>query len=239
VNRRLLKSLSAVLICLLLVIPAEGQTKASPPAPTVSATDQLGDQELENKPLRGIDPDSKSAQARNTASGNAASGANDLSRIAVALAIVIGVILVLRSVVRHMTAMPGIGRTGKMVSVLSRSVVSPRQQVLVLQVGKRLLVVGDSAGRMNPLCEITDPDEIAMIVGQNRQSRDAMAEKNPRSFLSLFRRANEPFTETDALARTDSYNEKSLDPDEAVSSEEMNGLMDKVRMLQEQFRAKV
>jgi flagellar protein FliO/FliZ len=225
-----------MLLCLLLGIPAVGETKATTPLPAPPVVNKA-DQAVEDSPLRISPSDLKTGQVRTSAAGAAATGAGDLSRIAVALVIVIGVILVLRSAVRHLTSMPGAGRNGKMVTVLSRSLISPRQQVLVLQVGKRLLVVGDSAGRMNPLCEISDPDEIAMMVGQNRQARDANAERNPKSFLNLFRRANEPFEETDALA-SEGDAQKPLDPEEAVSSDEMNGLMDKVRMLQEQFRAK-
>lgn len=227
-----------MLLCLLLALPAVAETKAAAPLPAVPAIANKADQAVEDIPLRISAGDLKTGEVRTSASGVAANGAGDLTRIAIALVIVIGVILVLRSAVRHLTSMPGAGRSGKMVTVLSRSLVSPRQQVLVLQVGKRLLVVGDSGGRMNPLCEISDPDEIAMMVGQNRQARDALAERNPMSFLNLFRRANQPFEETDALAKSDGDAEKPLDPDEAVSSEEMNGLMDKVRMLQEQFRAK-
>jgi flagellar biogenesis protein FliO len=225
--------LQTAMLCLLLAVPAVGQTtrQASP------ASASTADQAMENQSLRISDADSKTESIRATPTGPVSSGAGDLSRIAIALVIVIGVILLLRSGIKHMTAMPGSGRSGKLVTVLSRSVVSPRQQVLVLQVGKRLIVVGDSGGRMTALCEISDPDEIAMMVGQTRQSQD-LGERNPKSFLNLFRRANEPFTETDALAIRDSEPAKAIDPDEAVSSAEMHGLMEKVRILQEQFRAK-
>jgi flagellar biogenesis protein FliO len=222
------------LLCLLAMVPAAGPAALPAASPTVSKADEA----LEAQPLRVSASDTKAGDARTSATNSVSSGASDLSRIFIALLIVIGVILVLRQVVRHMTAMPGSGRAGKMVTVLSRSMISPRQQVLVLQVGNRLLVVGDSAGRMNPLCEITDPDEIAMLLGQTRQARDTNAERNPMSFLNLFRRANEPFSENDALAVSGEDPEKGIDPDEAVSSEEMSGLIDKVRMLQEQFRAK-
>jgi flagellar biogenesis protein FliO len=229
-----LQCATASVLLVLSALPAIGQTAKPAPTPTVSKADQA----MEDQPLRISDADSNSNVGRTAAAKAVSTGASELSRIAVALVIVIGVILLLRSAVRHMTAMPGTGRGGKLVTVLSRSVVSPRQQVLVLQVGKRLIVVGDSGGRMNALCEITDPDEIAMMVGQNHQARDSIADRNPKSFLNMFRRANEPFTETEALAMTTDDSTKLIDPNEGVSSEEMNGLMDKVRMLQEQFRAK-
>jgi flagellar biogenesis protein FliO len=229
-----LQCASAMLLLSLSVLPTMGQTAKPASTPMVSKADQT----VEDQPLRLSEADANSTSGRTTAAKAATESASELSRIAIALIVVIGVILLLRSAVRQMTAMPGTGRSGKLVTVLSRSVVSPRQQVLVLQVGKRLIVVGDSAGRMHALCEITDPDEIAMMVGQNHQVRDSIAERNPKSFLNVFRRANDPFTETDALAMASDDSSKPVDPDDGVSTEEMNGLMDKVRMLQEQFRAK-
>jgi len=189
----------------------------------------------ENQPLRVSEADSKAVAARTSAT--TASGASDLSRIAIALVIVIGVILLLRSGVRQMTSMPGSGRSGKLVTVLSRSFVSPRQQVLVLQVGKRLIVVGDSAGRMNALCEITDPDEVAMMVGQSLSARSAVAERAAGSFRSLFGRANEPFEEVEAMQPQQPEMVPASEPEEAVSGDEVRGLLDKVRMLQQQFKA--
>ncbi len=219
-----------ILCCLMTAFPAAGQS-TRPSAQSVMARAEAADEAL---PLRVSDADAKAAATH--ASVTSASGAGDLSRIAVALAIVIGVILLLRSVVRQMTAIPGTGRSGKLVTVLSRSAVSPRQQVLVLQVGKRLLVVGDSAGKMSSLCEITDPDEIAMLVGQSVAARSAMAERAAGSFRSLFGRANEPFEEVAAM-QSEPEAPRSIDPNEGVSGEEVRGLLDKVRLLQQQFKA--
>jgi flagellar biogenesis protein FliO len=225
--------LTAVLLSLALPLSASGQATQ----PLASPSDQV----TEAQPLRISAGESRAITARVVVPGSSTSNYSDLSRIAVALLVVIGIILLLRSVFRQMTAIGGVGpagRGGKMVTVLSRSAISPRQQVLVLQVGKRLIVVGDSGGRMNPLCEISDPDEVALLVGQNRAARDAGADRNPGSFRSLFRRANEPFSETEALALMPENFSKPINPDDGVSSQEMNGLMDKVRMLQEQFRLK-
>jgi flagellar biogenesis protein FliO len=228
-----LRWLSALLLCLLATLPAVGQSTTKP-----AATQALSpaDQALENQVLR-VPDDGKSGSNHTSAAAAAASSASELSRIAIALVAVIGVIFLLRAGVRQMTAMPGTARAGKLVTVLSRSMISPRQHVLVLQVGKRLLVVGDSGGRMNSLCEISDPDEIALMVGQTNKPLEG-AERTAGSFLSIFKRANVPFGEAEALQAAEEEPAKPIDPDEAVSSEEMNGLMDKVRMLQEQFRVK-
>ncbi len=81
------------------------------------------------------------------------------------------------------------------IKMLSRSILSPKQQLMLLQVGKRLIVVGDSGGNMNALCEISDPDEVAALVGEIKQDRP---ESVAKSFRSLFGRAKEPFDEPTA-----------------------------------------
>jgi flagellar biogenesis protein FliO len=242
-----LHSAIAMLICLLPLLSA---ATVDPGAASIKAdqakSDQAkSDQAVENQSLRISDRDVKSATARPTAAGAAAAGTSDLTHVFVALLVVICVILVIRSAAGRLSSMPGGGRAGKLVTVLSRSMISPRQHVLVLQVGNRLLVVGDSAGRMSSLCEISDPDEIAMMVGQTRQARESNADRSAGSFFNLFRRANQPFNEpitapfneTDALAQTPVEPEKQIDPPEAVSSDEVHGLLDKVRQLQKQFQS--
>ena len=216
-----------ILIGLLLVLPA---ARAAGQSTQPSAN---SDQASESQSLRITDSDVRAATVRSSAASATAAGASDLSHIAIALVVVVGLILLLRGLFRHMTAMPGTGRGSKLVTVLSRSVVSPKQQVLVLQVGKRLLVVGDSGGRMSALCEISDPDEIAAMVGQTRTS--SASARATGTFGGLFRRANEPFVETDAVDLTQEEPTSDIDPNDGVSAEEVGGLLDKVRMLQQQF----
>ena len=228
--------------------------------PSAEAVQSKADQTLENESLRASGSETKPAALRATGSaGAAATGTADLVRVVVALAVVIGVILVLRAVVARFTAMPGVGRPGrggKMVTVLSRSMISPRQQILVLQVGRRLLVVGDSGGAMSQLCELSDPDEIASIVGHHRQPTDALHERKGLSFSNFFRRANNPFSEDQAGDETQDGPTRGAGLDEnaglqsgdeltslrstqtPVSVEEVGGLLDKIRQLQQLYKVK-
>lgn len=52
------------------------------------------------------------------------------------------------------------------VTLVSRSLLTPRHQVLIVRVGRRLLVVGDSGHGMNLLCEVTDAAEAAILLGE-------------------------------------------------------------------------
>ncbi|MEM1211519.1 MAG: flagellar biosynthetic protein FliO [Planctomycetota bacterium] len=50
------------------------------------------------------------------------------------------------------------------VEVLSRSMIAPRNHVLLLRVGGRVLVVSDSSSGTRTLCEVTDPVEVADLM---------------------------------------------------------------------------
>jgi flagellar biogenesis protein FliO len=149
----------------------------------------------------------------------------DVGRVGLALLIVLVAIFLLRWLARQF------GRIGlpegKPIKVLSRSVLSPKQQLLLLQIGKRLVVVGDSGGSMNPLCEINDPDEVAILIGQAREDQPIT-----KSFGRIFKRAKEPFDP----APTPEPSETPPNPEIAEMSRDIGGLMQKVQSMREQFK---
>jgi flagellar protein FliO/FliZ len=167
----------------------------------------------------------------------------DVKRVTWSLAIVLGLILALRWGGRILFPSAKSSRSSRAVQVLSRNILSPKQQVLVLQVGRRVVVVGDTGQQMNPLCEITDPDEVAALIGQIREGdRDPMT----RTFSNLFGRAGASYSpptdptdpEQDARAiegRDDSVDVGLEDPALSATRQEINGLMDKVRLVARQF----
>ncbi len=226
-----------VLLCCLFIagtVLGQSTKPAAPLSPQAKADQAVEDETLQIS--ADASPKPAAAQATGTAA-TASSSASDLMRVVFALAIVVGIILLLRTGLRRMASLPGNTRAGKLVTVVSRSMISPRQQILVLQVGKRLLVVGDSGGSMSVLSEMTDPDEIASLIGQSRQTENAVTDR--RTFGTLFRRATEPFDASDVLEdrgepeEDQDVTEPSVEP---VSVEEVGGLLDKVRLLQEQFK---
>lgn len=90
-----------------------------------------------------------------------------------ALALVVGMILGLKKVLRRFgTHKVGVGPGGsRVVEVLSRTAVGSRQQVMLVRVGQRLLVVGAGSESLSTLAEITDPEEIAQLLGAAEQAR--------------------------------------------------------------------
>jgi hypothetical protein len=99
---------------------------------------------------------------------------------------------------------------------------------------------------MNPLCEITDPDEVAELVGRIRE--DAR-EPIGKAFSTMFSRAGssyEPAAASDESAgagtpvvasggRDGRLDDGPEDPALAGTRQELSGLMEKVRLLSRQF----
>jgi flagellar biogenesis protein FliO len=169
-------------------------------------------------------------------------GGFDTTRVVLSLALVLGLIFVLRWASQRLFGKTVAGRASRAVQVLSRNVISPKQQLLVVQVGRRLVVVGDSGQQMNPLCEITDPDEITALVGQLHEEK---RESTGNPFGALFGRAGTAFEKEPEPQRSvdvaDEDDEGQSDgstgpPSVQGTRDELSGLMDKVRVMSRQFR---
>ncbi len=187
-------------------------------------------QAFEEQPLK-ISPAERVANQPKPGVLPGSQNGSEAQRVGLALLIVIGAIFLLRWVGRKMFLLPNGARSNKGIKVLSRSILSPKQQVLLLQVGKRVIVVGDSGGNMNALCEISEPDEVAGLLGELKKGQPEIA---GRSFGNLFGKAKEPFdgkSERDTTAGDDVPEELGLD-----SNEDVSGLLEKVRLMRQQFK---
>lgn len=178
--------------------------------------------------VRGRDSDGASTPVNR----NESSPAFDATKVAASLGIVLVLILALKWSAKRM--FPGqIGlRSSRAVEVLSRSPLSPRQQFLLLRVGKRLVVVADSGGSMNPICQITDADEVAEMLGQLHSTGSHGSGKN---FLALFRGNRQTFDEK-AAGEEIADSSDGEDAEVGATREEIGGLMEKIRVLSKQFR---
>jgi flagellar biogenesis protein FliO len=197
---------------------------------------------LGDEPIRGSTPASSPGASPDPAAGASSSGGTDYYRVLAALALVLGLIFLLRWFGRFFFPTMT-GRGSRAIEVITRSPLSPKQQVMLIRVGRRLVLIGDSGSQLSPLCEITDPDEIAALVGQLRDDK-GKAPGSAWSFAAAFSRyrndheAGAVGQESAASSNVDLTGDVE-DPAEqaAVSSarEELNGLMDRVRSLKEQF----
>jgi len=187
----LIGALLGLLALVALASPALAADQAAVPdhrlgAPPATATN------VEDEPVRYHQPAAAAARDGSGTVAPASDAVSDLSRIVLALLVVVGIIFGLRWLARRLSLVPPSGRAVRGVRLLSRTVISPKQHVLLLQVGRRVVVVGDSGGAgMRPLCEITDPDEVAALLGEVKAA--AASAVPAKSFRSFFGRAAEPF----------------------------------------------
>ncbi|MEE2681381.1 MAG: flagellar biosynthetic protein FliO [Planctomycetota bacterium] len=99
-------------------------------------------------------------------------GIKDALQVGGGLAVVLAILWVLRALVRRSGGKSGAlavsgGRSpAGIASILARYPVARGQEVLLLGIGQRIIVVNQSAGSMQTLSEITDPDEVLALRAQ-------------------------------------------------------------------------
>src|SRR5690606_38166243 len=81
-----------------------------------------------------------------------------------ALGVVLGLIYLLRYLWIKLTGQVPASSHTAVVEVLSRTTIAPRNHVLLMRLGQRILVVSDSGSGMNTLANIDDPQEVASLL---------------------------------------------------------------------------
>ncbi len=164
----------------------------------------------------------------------AGEGLFTLGRVSLALGVVLACIFVMRWASGYLLGMPAAG-SGGAIQVLSRTTIAPRQQLMLVQVGRRVVLVANCGAQMNPLCEISDPDEIAAVVGQihSRKSNSAGT-----AFLSLFAKATATYDQPVGATPAASENEVEVKAEASLDAtrQELSGLLEKVRSVSQSFR---
>ncbi len=222
--------------------PAPAPYLAAPPS-SKGASDASRRSMLDDTPIRRRDDAVPSAGGATTrGNGSMSSPATGLqgSRVLLALSLVIGLIFALRWAGRRFFITPAGGNASRAVQVLSRSSLSPKQQVVLVRVGRRVLVVGDNGQQLSSLAEIADPDEVAALIGQVQESAAALSPA--KSFGNLFHRfstgstaaAVEAEDRRPAVMRADSGDEAE-EPAVATTRAELGSLMERVRLVSKQL----
>jgi flagellar biogenesis protein FliO len=174
--------------------------------------------------------------------------------VAGALALVLGLIFALRWLFKRSVNPATLPGATTAVQVLTRSYLSPRQQLLLVRVGRRLLVVSDCNGQLNSLSEITDPDEVASLVGQLRDEKLTSASRTFGNLLGIWRRTTEDPAADDGVETDDetypraapevpphgSDDEPDAQPDDdptvLSARSEIHGLLERVRGISGQLK---
>ena len=93
------------------------------------------------------------------------------TRTLAALALVVVLIIAARFMLKRFGPVSGAQRRD-MLDVLARTAVSPRHQLLLVRVGRRVVLVGQSPASLETLSEVTDPDEVAALIETASASAD-------------------------------------------------------------------
>ena len=241
--------------------PASQPTSRPAHAAATPVRSQIGQTAIRDASARPTTAAASADDAGNTTNIQAAPAGFDISRVVGALAIVLGLIFALRWVLRRSINPAGMPGATNVVQVLTRSPLSPRQQLLLVRVGRRLIVVADCNGQLNALSELTDPDEVAALVGQLRDEKLSAAPHSFGNLLGRLRRgADERTADGDGGAEDESFprvphdmpeparerrggrdvvaadSEDEAGPSVASAQNEIQGLMERVRLISNQFR---
>ena len=188
--------------------------------------------------------DGRPVQRTRGAAAAASHDGVDWQRLLVAMVVVVGLIVALRYAAGWL--FPGVrGQPGgRAVRVLGRTAIAPRQQVILIHVGRRVLVVGDSAGTLSPLANIDDADEVAELIGRVSGATQGNGPESAGRFGGLFGRAKTDYDlpslppgEYVDDAPDDSDDESPPgDPHVAAAQDEIAGILDKMRSITKTIR---
>ena len=128
--------------------------------------------------------------------------------------------------------LPGMRRMAgnRAVEVLGRTYLSPRQSVTVVKLGRRILVIGQTADQLSPLASISDPEEVSELAGLCESSGRHSA---TTTFRKIFQRMDREYEEPAggaAAADASGASEVSAEDIDRVR-DELRSLTDKVRQV--------
>jgi flagellar biogenesis protein FliO len=213
---------------------------ADPPSPAVPQITPSYD----NKPLRKADGPASQDNKPGADASDSGLYSLEFPRLVGATALVISLIFLLRWVARRFFGVaPVVGGT-RAVQVVSRSLIAPRQSVMLLRVGRRLLVVADNGSQLSSLSEIADPDEVAALVGQVQSEKIDIAGRTFGAFIGRFKKdelvastlVEAPVEVADEHVMETPTADGSRDGSDVSSARaELSGLMEQVRLVSSQF----
>jgi flagellar biogenesis protein FliO len=212
----------AIAIALILLVAGTAKSFAAAALPT--------DEQLESAP---IGSDALTSSSEKSVAAPAPANSFDIPRVLLALTAVLALVFIMRGAFRRMVPGAAVHRSSSAVKIVARTSIAPRQHLLVIQFGKRLILVGDTGAHLNSLCEVTDPEEVASIVARTAEETISVA----RRFESLFGRARKEFSEEPPEPETfDPTNEiAAQNPTVDETKKELAGLREKVREVAQQF----
>lgn len=180
-------------------------TTESQPTPAAAASSSV------RVPLFSSDASQSAASSGSPTGSNLSSTSTGswLLQTITALGVVIGLIFVVRFIYLKISGQTPVRSANRLVEVLSRSAIAPRHQVVLLRLGRRILVVGETQSGMNTLANIDDPQEVAALLG-------AVEAEKPNSVSRQFTEALGRFTCDYNADEAPSFDQEPTDPIQGV-----------------------
>lgn len=132
---------------------------AAPAAETAPAATAPSEASADDQAGRVVPRKTGPDESRAVGSGRSDSDVLGWLKTLGALAVVAGLIFAVRWLLRRLGVAAPVDQAGPM-EVLARASVAPRQQLLLVRLGKRLVLIGAGGGTMTTLAEVSDQAEV-------------------------------------------------------------------------------
>jgi flagellar biogenesis protein FliO len=124
---------------------------------------------------------------------------SDIAQVIGAMSVVIGLLVVMRMVfLRASRSLGGAGRPSGVVEILARYPVARGQQLILLKLARRVLLIHQNGTAMTTLSEMSDADEVAALLSRVEAGTSNHSSKSFKRIFSKFASdhdavASEPF----------------------------------------------
>lgn len=211
-------------------LPVYLPTDNKPTENEVRSKEMLLANPSERKPLgtpgQGLVPDTTNPQSENTPLGTFSDSGSWVLNTITALGVVIGLIILMRLGMNKLSGRAVLGGRSGVVEVLTRTSISPRNQVMLLRLGQRILVVSEGANGVQTLANLDDPDEVASLLTTISASKPGSI---TQSFNQLLNRADTEMDNPVGFAK-----EHGGDEDEHMidkTRNELSSLLSRIRSM--------
>ena len=132
---------------------------------------------------------------------------NEITKVIGALAVVVGLILLLRTVLRRAGGTLGVGgRPSGVLEILARYPIGRGQQFMLLKLARRIVLVHQNGATMTTLTEMTEPEEVAALLSRME------AGSNERDATRFRRTFSEFMTEHDESLAKPNHRGMEIEP---------------------------
>jgi flagellar biogenesis protein FliO len=201
-------------------------TPAAPPAPAIKRVEPEPTPPQEELPLGRSATLATDGAAPAAPAGGVVSGSSSQAWILqtlTALGLVVALILLVRWLITRVSGAAGGVATGGVVEVLGRQMVGPRLFLLFLRVGDRIVIASQSTAGLQPLTELTDPEEAAIFLSRLQAARPSSISHGFKQLLGRFDTQHDPEETADDDGDGDEPTSRARD--------EVSGLLARLRAM--------